>query len=302
MDNIQKYEVIIVGGSYSGLAAAMTLGRALRKVLIVDAGEQCNRQTPFSHNFLTQDGISPRKIIEIGRNELDRYATIEFKNDFVESIVQQEQVFQLQTAGGKIFFAEKIVFATGISDQLPRVDGFADCWGISILHCPYCHGYEVSGRKTGVLANGDAGFEYVSLISNWTKDLTVFTNGKSTFTDEQLIRLKSHQIEVKGGNIEQIKHHDGKLEALVFDDQSDCEMDVLYFRTPFVQSCSLPVSLGCELTNDGYIKIDAALQTTINGIYACGDNSSPNRTVSNAVATGHKVGMSLNKEIIRAAF
>jgi thioredoxin reductase len=302
MNHSNKYEVIIIGGSYAGLSAAMTLGRALRKVLILDAGKPCNRQTPYSHNFLTQDGVPPNEIAEKGREQLKIYSTVEFQNDAVEKAIQLEKGFQLHTSSGKIFFAEKLVFATGILDQLPNVKGFQDCWGKSILHCPYCHGYEVRNRKTGILANGDTGFDYVSLISNWTKQQTVFTNGKAIFTKEQRATFEKHAISVNESGLGRIDHENGQIKRLLLSDGSTCEMDALYFRPPFVQSCPIPTLLGCELTSDGYLKIDLTLQTTINGIYACGDNSSPNRTVSNAVASGHKVGMSINKALVQAAF
>lgn len=302
MNHSNKYEVIIIGGSYAGLSVAMTLGRTLRRVLILDSGKSCNRQTPYSHNFLTQDGVPPLEIAEKGKEQLKSYSTVEFQNDFAEEVIQLEKGFQLQTSSGNIYFAERLVFATGISDQLPHMEGFLDCWGRSILHCPYCHGYEVRNRKTGILANGDAGFDYVSLISNWTKQLTVFTNGKSAFTKEQLAKFEKHNISVNESNLECIIHENGQIKGLLFSDENTYEMDVLYFRPPFVQSCSIPTSLGCELTSDGYLKTDLTLQTTIEGIYACGDNSSPNRTVSNAVASGHKVGMSINKELVQATF
>jgi thioredoxin reductase len=302
MKHSNKYEVIIIGGSYAGLSVAMTLGRALRKVLIVDSGKPCNRQTPYSHNFLTQDGVPPLEIAKKGKGQLEVYTTVEFQNDLVAEVIRLEQGFQLQTSSGNTFFADRLVFATGIFDQLPSIEGFLDCFGRSILHCPYCHGYEVRNRKTGVLANGDMGFDYVSLISHWTEDLTVFTNGIAAFTEGQLAKFEKHNISVIENHLGRIIHENGQVKAVLLSDGSLCEIDALYFRPSFVQSCSIPLELGCELTNDGYLKTDSALQTTIDGIYACGDNSSPNRTVSNAVASGHKVGMSINKELIQATF
>ncbi|MEO9210991.1 MAG: NAD(P)/FAD-dependent oxidoreductase, partial [Ginsengibacter sp.] len=177
MKDIQLYDVIIIGGSYSGLAAGMALGRALRKVLIIDNDEPCNRQTPHSHNFLTQDGNTPSEISALARQQVQQYKTIQFLKGLATNAVKTSTGFEIETNTGKRFFARKIIIATGIKDLMPNIPGFAESWGISVLHCPYCHGYEVRNQKTGILGNGNYGYEFSVLISNWTKDLTLYTNG-----------------------------------------------------------------------------------------------------------------------------
>lgn len=305
LDNMKqekKYDIIIVGGSYAGLAAAMALGRALRKVLVIDSGNPCNQQTPHSHNFLTNDGKTPKEIAGIARQQVQQYKTVDFLNGFVSSGRKTETGFVVETETNETYAAKKIVFATGIKDSMPAIPGFAECWGISVLHCPYCHGYEVRHQKTGILANGNDAVELATLISNWTDDLTVYTNGKSTLSAEQLQKLQQHNIHINQNEIEKLEHNKGYVERILFKDGANATVKAIYARLPFVQHSSVPQMLGCELTPEGYIKIDPAQRTTVPGIFACGDNTTRMRTVANAVAMGTTTGMMLNKELIEETF
>lgn len=196
MKESNPFDAIVIGGSYSGLSAAMALGRALKNVLVIDSGKPCNAPTPHSHNFLTQDGNTPSGISAIAKKQVQAYDTIRFLNGLAVSAKQTVQGFELKTATNETFRAAKLIFATGITDMMPNIDGFTDCWGKSVLHCPYCHGYEVSNSKTGIMGNGELIIEYAQLISNWTKDLTLYTNGMTTFTSGQRETLYRLHIDV----------------------------------------------------------------------------------------------------------
>lgn len=297
-----NFDVIIIGGSYSGLAAGMALGRALRKVLIIDSGNPCNRQTPHSHNFITHDGRTPSEIAALARQQVERYSTVTFLNDRAIYSAKTSNGFEVRTRSGETARARKLIFATGITDILPAIPGLADSWGISVLHCPYCHGYEVRNERTGIVANGEAAFELASLISNWTLDLTIFTNGTATFTSAQAATLAKHGISIVDTSIEMLEHTNGHLQRIVFKDGADYPVKALYIRAPFVQHSDIPQSLGCELTDDGYIRIDTMHRTTVPGVFACGDNTTRMRTVANAVAMGTTTGMMVNKELVSDTF
>jgi thioredoxin reductase len=298
----KQFDVIIIGGSYSGMAAAMALGRALKHVLIIDSDMPCNRQTPHSHNFLTQDGKTPKEIAATARQQIEKYETVRFINDLATNGNKTEAGFKIQTAAGKSFHGKKLIFATGVKDITPDIEGFAACWGISALHCPYCHGYEVRNETTGVLGNGESGFEFTTLISNWTKDLTLFTNGPSMLTPEQTAKLNRHQIKITENKIKRLKHTNGHLEEIVFEDGTSRQIKALYTRAPFVQHCNIPETLGCELTSEGYIQVDNMQRTTVSGIFACGDNTKSMRSVANAVAMGTATGAIVNREIVFEKF
>lgn len=298
----KDFDVMVVGGSYSGLAAAMALGRALRRVLVIDSGRPCNAQTPHSHNFITHDGETPRAIAAEARHQVESYDTVEFCNALATGGEQTSAGFTVRTDSGKTFSSRKLIFATGIRDVMPDIPGFSDCWGISALHCPYCHGYEVRGEQTGILGNGDFGFEFASLISNWTKDLKLFTNGESTLTADQAKKLEAHHIQIIETKIEYLKHKAGRVHTVVVEGGAGHPLTALYARPPFEQHCGIPGELGCEKTKEGYLKVAPSQATTIPGVFACGDNASSMRTLANAVGTGTTAGMMANKDLCAEEF
>ncbi len=302
MKDFSNFDVIVIGGSYSGLAAAMALGRALKKVLIIDNGKPCNAQTPYSHNFITQDGNTPKEISIQAKNQVEKYNTVSFFSGLATAGIKTINGFEIHLQTGEVFSSRKLIFSTGIKDLLPNINGVSECWGISVLHCPYCHGYEVRTEKTGIIGNGETGYEFAKLISNWTNDLTLYTNGQSTLTDEQLGKLKKHNIQIEIKKIDSLEHKNGNLTNIVFSDNTKSMIKVIYLTNPFEQNCKIPETLGCELTEDGYIKVDSFQETTVQGIFACGDNVTKLRTVANAVAMGTTAGIMLSKKMIMEDF
>ncbi|AKK71691.1 pyridine nucleotide-disulfide oxidoreductase [Chryseobacterium gallinarum] len=300
MEN-KNFEVIIIGGSYSGLSAGMALGRSLRNVLIIDNGKPCNRQTPYSHNFITHDGKAPGVIAEEAKEQVKKYSTVKFHHGTVVEIKKVSSGFEVKTSGNEVFFAKKLILASGIKDIMPDIPGFSECWGISVLHCPYCHGYEVRNEKTGILANGEMAFEFSKLIFNMTKDLALFTNGRSLLTDEQTGRLAKNTIDVFEDEIERIEHTNGFIREIIFKSGKAHSLKVLYAKVSFEQNINV-TDLGCELTDQGFIKVDFMQKTNIPGVFACGDNVTMMRSVANAVAQGNFTGAVVNKELSEENF
>jgi len=299
---MRDFDVIIIGGSYAGLSAAIALGRSLRSVLIIDAGMPCNRQTPHSHNFITHDGATPGEITQKAKADVLKYDTVSFLEDTAISGEKVKDVFTIFTQSGKEFHAKKLIFAAGIKDTMPDIKGFAECWGISVIHCPYCHGYEFKHQTTGIFANGARGFHLASLVHNLTDKLTVLTNGKADFSEEQLDKFKKHHIQIIETTIAEVEHENGKITHVILSDGSKKSFDALYAAVPFTQHSLIPASLGCELTELGLIKVGTMQETNIEGVFACGDNSSMMRSVANAVYTGNFTGAVVNAKLVEAIF
>lgn len=302
MSDNKDFEAIIVGGSYAGLSAAMALGRSLRKVLVIDSGMPCNKQTPHSHNFLTQDGEKPGAIADKAKRQVLNYNTVTFLNDFAMGATKTGSGFGLTTQSGKEFTAKKLVFATGVKDMMPDIKGFSECWGISVIHCPYCHGYEFRKQKTGIMANGERAFHLATLVHNLTDDLSILTSGPAEFNAAQLAKLDQHNIKVIETEISEIEHENGHIRQMVFKEGHRIGFSAVYAAIPFRQHSDIPVSLGCELTEHGYIKVDHFQKTTIDGVFACGDNANMMRSVANAVYSGNLTGALVNKELADERF
>lgn len=299
---MQTTEVIIIGGSYAGLSAALTLGRSLRNVVVIDNGNPCNRQTPLSHNFLTRDGVPPAELAAIARIDVAAYDTVQFLTDTVEEVRPNGTNFEIKTVGGQILQSKKLILATGIIDILPELEGLKECWAISAIHCPYCHGYEYHSKKTALLADGEAVLEFLPLLRNLTDQLFLLTNGPSELGEQERYWLKQNQIELIETALEKLEHREGHLHTIQFQDGTTRPMDALYVRAGFRQSADWGGQTGCRLDSMGYIETNDFWQTSVPGLYAVGDNSYPMRSVSNAVAAGSFAAAMINRELASEQF
>lgn len=302
MTDNKIFDVIIIGGSYAGLSAAMALGRSMKNVLIIDSGFSCNQQTPHSHNFITHDGEKPNVITQKAKEQVLNYNTVKFHIGLAVNGKKTQKGFAVTTDENELFEAKKLIFATGIKDIMPNIKGFSECWGISVIHCPYCHGYEFRNQKTGIMANGERAFHIASLVNNLTDNLKVIASEKTVFSEEQLTKLKKNNIQIIEKDVQEIQHENGQITNVIFTDGSKENFNALYAAIPFKQHSNIPVELGCELTDQGHIKVDMFQKTNVKGIYACGDNSSPMRSVANAVFAGNITGAMVNKELTDEQF
>ncbi|KAL7574687.1 hypothetical protein ACA910_003030 [Epithemia clementina (nom. ined.)] len=309
-------DCVIIGGSYGGLSAALALGRSLRSVVVIDEGLPCNRFSPHSQNFLTHDGSVPGEIAALGRKQiLTKYKTVAFVQDSAVSISKHDAVdggdrdtslslgFDVAIGSGDIYECKRVVFAAGITDQFPGIPGFAECWGKSVIHCPYCHGYEYKGEPTGVLVTqGPKAMHLIPMVRNLTSNLKVFTNG-NTLSDEEQANLVRNDIDVISTPVKEI-HHDDNGTHVAFQDGSTVPIQVLYAPLPFeLNAKSLLENAGCAIDSEtGYVVVDGFQKTSVDGIYSCGDCTTRLRTVSNAVAGGNVAGMMINHELSMAEF
>lgn len=299
---MNNYEVIIIGGSYSGLSAAMALGRASRNTLVLDSGKPCNRQTPHSHNFLTQDGETPAAISAKAKEQVMAYPTVNLKTDKVLTATKSENTFTIVTENGSTYFSKKLLIATGLNDLMPDINGFSECWGISIIHCPYCHGYEFKSQKTAVMINGAMAEHFIPVLLQWTKDIVLFTNGPANLSDGFLDKLRQYDIPLIQTEIESVQHHSGLLESITLKNGDVHLVTVMYAKIPAIQNNSIAEDLGCGINETGLIEVDDFKKTNIDGVFAAGDCTVMARSIATAVENGTRAGAGINMELCLESF
>lgn len=296
------FDVVIVGGSFAGLSAAMALGRSLRRVLILDSAKPCNLQTPHSHNFLTKDGEKPAAILQKAKSQVLAYPTVSFSSDLVTDVRKSAEGFEIETFSKQTYQAKKIILATGIRDILPEFKGFRECWGISVIHCPYCHGYEFRGKKTAIWAKGERAYHLSMLISNLTNDLSLIGIKADDFSTTQLEKLTKNGIKLIEKEPKEIHHQSGHLTHVEFEDGTKMPFDAIYADVPFEIPGEWIKNLGCKITEAGRIEVDQFQQTSMPGVFACGDATSMMRSVANSVAQGNIAGAMVNNMLAAESF
>ncbi|RMO12948.1 FAD-dependent pyridine nucleotide-disulfide oxidoreductase [Pseudomonas cichorii] len=266
-------DVIIIGGSFAGLAAALQLGRARRKVTVLDTGLQRNRFAGHSHGLLGHDHKPPQEILSEARQQLARYPSISLVNARADSISGTIDNFSVLTNDGESLGARRLILSYGVSDQMPDVPGFAESWGTSIVPCPYCDGFEVAGQHWGLVWSGPQSHNYVRLYQDWTDTLTVFANGHEIPSDIRADLARRHMAVVDGRIIE-IGQHGARNASVKLDTGLNVSVDILFAHPRNKPSASLHESLGLATvdTPGGIVlKVDERRQTSMPGIYAAGD-------------------------------
>lgn len=289
-------DVIIIGGSYSGMAAGLQLLRAHKHVTIIDAGERRNRFSVHSHGFLGQDDASAAEIVSNARRQLETYPTLSWREGRAATISGEKGDFTVTTADGQACHGRRVLLATGVVDQLPEIAGLAERWGKSVFHCPYCHGYELGKGQIGVIATGPMSTHQAEIVSEWG-EVTFLTNNAVTLDADTRGALEKRGIGIEPAPIERIE---GTAQVVLANGQQ------LDFAGLFTAPHCLPASplaeeAGCALeeTLMGIqIKIDEAKQTSIAGIFACGDTARIPHSVTLAVADGAWAGAQIHRSLI----
>ncbi len=270
-------DVIIIGGSFAGLAAALQLGRARRKVIVLDTGRPRNRFGHHSHGVLGHDHKPPLDILAEARQQLARYPAIRLVNARAESVSGDIDNFCVVTDDNDSLRARRLILSYGVVDQMPDVPGFAESWGRSIVPCPYCDGFEVVDQHWGVLWSGPQSHQSTQLFRDWTDRMTVFANGHDIAPDIQ-DALARRNIKVADGRIVEISHHEGRIATVNLDNDCHIAVDILFAQPRNKPSASLHESLGLatvETPTGTVLKVDDRRQTSTPGVYAAGDLATP---------------------------
>jgi len=297
------HDVIIIGGSYAGLAAALQLGRARRQVLVLDAGERRNRFADVSHGFLGQDGQSPAAIAEHARAEVLAYKTVSLRTALVTEARGTQGDFRV-TADGEQYRAKRLVLATGVVDELPDIAGLRERWGTTVFACPYCHGYELGLGRAGILATSELAAHFAQLVSEWAGHgkARLFVNGAFEPTEEQLALLRMRAIAVERRRVTRVGGEAPEVEVEVEGGET-IALDGLFAQTRTTIKTPFGEQLGCEIEinphGGAYYKTDPMTkETTVPGVFACGDVAQPAATVSFAVADGARAGILSHQSLV----
>lgn len=291
-------DALIIGGGAAGLSAALILGRFRRRVVLIDSQKPANRFSHASHGFLTRDGTSPADIGAIGREQLQKYDTLTLQTGIVTHIQQQAQHFTATLDDGSQHTARKLLLATGIKDTLPDIAGLQQFWGMTVLHCPYCDGWEQRDKPVAILNQGEGALHIAQLLRVLTADVVITSNGPSGLTPEQCTALTKHGIGLIETPIARVEGHDTQVERIVFTDGSVLPRAAIFTRLTMTQHSDIAVRLGCAMTPAGLVKVDEQGRTSIAGVYAAGDMGSIPRQVIFAASQGTAAAISLNKELI----
>jgi thioredoxin reductase len=300
----ESYNVIVIGGGPAGLSGAVALARSRRSVLVVDAGQPRNRRADQVHNFLTRDGTPPADLYAAGRAEVARYGG-HVEVGPVTSLGRDGELFRAEV-NGRAVTARRLLVATGLHDELPDVPGLAERWGIDVLHCPYCHGWEVRDQRVGILATGPGAVHQALLFRQLTSHVTVLRHTAAPFAAEQAEQLSALGIPVIDGPVAQVEAAAGRLTGVRLADGTRVAFDALTVTPRFVANADLLTPLGLatvEVSLGGQviatrISADAGGATSVPGIYVAGNVADPQAQVITSAAAGLMAGAAINSDLV----
>ncbi|MFJ6729236.1 NAD(P)/FAD-dependent oxidoreductase [Streptomyces sp. NPDC091281] len=313
----ETYEVVVIGGGAAGLSAALVLGRARRRTLVVDAGEPRNAPAAHMQGYLTRDGMSPADFLAAGREEIARYG-VELVRDRATTATRATAPgpdhstgarpaggFAVTLAGGSTVYARHLVVATGLKDELPPVPGVAERFGRDVLHCPYCHGWEVRDQAFGVLATSPLSVHQALMVTQWSKDVTLFLHqvAEAELSDDDLRRLAAADVRVVPGEVAGLEVEDDRLTGVRLADGSTHAREALFVAPRAVPATDLLSGLGAEMTETPfgtYPVVDPRGLTSVPGLWAAGNASGFAEQVINAASRGYRAGATINGELLMA--
>lgn len=291
-----QYDAVIVGGGPAGLAAALTLGRARKHVLLCDAGPRRNAPAAHIHNFVTRDGTPPDEFRAIARRQLEAYPNVEMRAVRVDSIEGSRGAFQIHV-GSEVVNARRVLLCMGVIDEMLPLEGFRELWGHAIFQCPFCHGWEARDQVWGLLALNAAFVQFAIHLRGWTRDVIVFTNGTLEVSAGDLAQLQACGVRVETRPIARLLADGQRMKGIAFADGSTLACPVLFAHPPQRQ-IELVHKLGLALDEHGSARVDPMhRETSVPGIYAAGDIMSRMQGAIVAAAAGTHAAATLNHDL-----
>lgn len=293
------HDVVIVGAGPAGLSAALVLGRCRRTVLVCDNGHPRNEASHAMHGFLTRDGMPPLEFLRLAREELRAYSTVTVRDVTVTDARCENSRFLTTLDGGEVVESRKLLIATGVRDNVPRLGGISNLYGRSVFHCPYCDGWEVRDQPLAVYGKGEKGYGLSLELTAWSSDILLCTDGPSELEERKIQRLSRNGISVREERIVRLEGTDGILERIVFDGAPPETRRALFFTTGQYQQSALATQLGCELTEKGTVPTGKYETTHLRGLYVAGDASRAVQWVVVAASEGAEAAFAINTDLIK---
>jgi thioredoxin reductase len=288
------YDVVVVGGGAAGLSAALVLGRARRGVAVVDAGRPRNAPAAHMQGFLSRDGMPPADLLTAGRAEAAGYG-VDLIDDHVLGI---EPGFYVRLAGGRVLRARRILLATGVHDELPDIPGVRQRWGRDLLHCPYCHGWEVRDQPLGILGTGPGAVQHAQLIRQWSEDVVFFTHTYA-LTSTERVQLQARGIQIVRGEVSRLVVEADRLTGVQLGDGRVIARTAVFIRPGNApHGDGLLTGLGCQTDDAGFVTVDATGRTSAWGVWAAGNVVDPRVQVIASAGAGNAAGIAINADLV----
>jgi thioredoxin reductase len=297
MNNI--YDVLVVGGGAAGLSAALVLSRARRDVVIVDAGHPRNAPAAHMQGFLSRDGMPPAELLETGRQEVTGYGATILDGTVRELVRCTDSAFQALLSDGQRLRARRVLVTTGLHDELPDIPGLAGRWARDVLHCPYCHGWEVRDQPLGVLWHGPDTVRYAHIVRQWTHDLVLFAP-EGVLTAQDRSQLVARAIGVVEGDVDGLVVKDDALHGVAMTDGRVIPRQAVFVPPRFTPLSDLLAGVGCDLDEHGWVTAGANGATTVPGLWVAGNVTNPRAQVITAAGEGSAAAIAINNDLVAA--
>lgn len=298
----EQYDVVVIGGGAAGLNGALMLGRARRSVAVIDAGEPRNAPAEGVHGLLGREGMPPSELLEIGRGEVRQYGG-HVVDGAVTSAKPTRDGFAVALADGREVKARKLLVTTGLVDRLPEIPGLAEHWGRDLVHCPYCHGWEVRDQAIGIVATGPMSMHGALLFRQWTADLVLFTNDRLALPPEEIEKLKARGTRIVDGPIERIESEAGRIRGVRMANGEFVERTVLATSSRMEARAGFLKDLGLKAVEHPsgageHVPADPVGRTEVPGVWAAGNVTDLMAQVGAAAAAGAMAGAQINMELV----